>query len=267
MLQHCRLGGGRLLLVAVIGSLINSVSIAQTLPVASSTNATAAKPRLTFEVASVKAATDADHGPRFDLSPDGAINTKMDLSFLLLMAYHVKDFQMIGFPKAMDSPMYRIVAKPPEGSPAVDQATRSAQLAERLQCLLEERFHLQVHRETRELLVYDLVVAKGGSKLKEVPVDPAFKLKLLRGRIVANGGTTALLASLMENQLSRPVTDKTGLSGHYAIDLQFALDTVPDDPRPSLFTALQEQLGLKLEARKGPSEVLVIDHVEKPSEN
>src|SRR5580693_1638878 len=102
----------------------------------------ASKPRLTFEVASVKIATDADHGPHFDMAPDGAVNIKVDLTMLLFMAYGVKDFQIIGFPKAFESTSYRITAKPPQGSPAVDQATRNAQFSERLQSLLEERFHL-----------------------------------------------------------------------------------------------------------------------------
>jgi len=186
---------------------------------------------------------------------------------LLFISYHMKDFQIIGFPKPMETASYRIVAKPPAGSPVVDQTTRQAQLEERLQSLLEERFHLVCHREMRELPVYELVVAKGGLRMKEVPADPNFKLRMPKGRILANGGTTGMLASVLSNQLNRPVTDKTGLTARYAIDLQFAPEDVPADPHPSLFTALQEQLGLKLEGRKSPSEVLVIDHVEKPSEN
>jgi uncharacterized protein (TIGR03435 family) len=133
---------------------------------------------------------------------------------------------------------------------------------------LEDRFHLVCHRENREQTVYELVLAKGGSKLMESHADPAaFKLRMPTGRILANGGTVALLATLLTNRLNHPVTDKTGLTGRYDIDLQFAPDDKPDDPRPSLFTALQEQLGLKLEAHKGSAEMLVIDHVEKPSEN
>jgi uncharacterized protein (TIGR03435 family) len=239
----------------------------QTAPPSPVANATNAKPRLTFEVASVKVATDADQGPHFDVAPDGAVNIKIDLAFLLFAAYHMKDFQVIGFPKAFETASYRIVAKPPQGSPVVDQATRQAQLAERLQSLLEERFHLVCHREMRELTVYELVVAKGGPRMKEVEVDPNFKLRMPKGRILANGGSMGMLASVLANHLNRPVTDKTGLTARYAIDLQFAPDDVPDDPHPSLFTALQEQLGLKLEARKAPSEVLVIDHLEKPTEN
>jgi uncharacterized protein (TIGR03435 family) len=261
------MGPSRFLAIVTI-ALFASLAVAQGVPPLPVPSAANAKPRLTFEVASVKAVTAADKRTRFEVAPDGAVDLNTDLFFLLFAAYHVKDFQVIGFPKALESASYRIVAKPPQGSPAVDQSTRTAQLAERLQSLLEDRFHLQVHHETRELLVYELIVAKGGSKLKVAQGDPAnFKLRMPKGRILADGGSMAMLASVLANHFNRPVTDKTGLTGRYAIDLQFASDDNPDDPHPSLFTALQEQLGLKLESRKAPSEVLVIDHLERPSEN
>jgi uncharacterized protein (TIGR03435 family) len=263
--QQFRTRWPQFLAIAAI-MLFASLAAAQVAP---ATPAADPKLRLTFEVASVKVATDADQGPHFDMAPDGAVNIKIGLTMLLFIAYGVKDFQVIGFPKAMESTQYRITAKPPQGSPAVDPGTRNAQFQERLQSLLEERFHLVCHKENRDLPLYELVVAKGGPKLTEVPANPAnFKLRLPRGRILLEGGgTMSYLAILLGNHLNRPVTDKTGLTARYAIDLQFAPLDSTDDPRPSLFTALQEQLGLKLEARKGPSEVLVIDHVEKPSEN
>jgi uncharacterized protein (TIGR03435 family) len=180
-----------------------------------------------------------------------------------------------------------------------------------MQALLEDRFKLRLHRETREAPVYQLVVSKGGPKLRPfqqgscVPVDST---RILQGRLPSppqgkwcDSGTTGLgtihvfgrgitiqaAAYLLSLNLDRPVIDKTGLAGLYDLDVEFARDpslagpppppppspgALPAEPRdqpsgPSVFTAVQEQLGLRLESAKGPVEILVIDHVERPSEN
>jgi uncharacterized protein (TIGR03435 family) len=179
-----------------------------------------------------------------------------------------------------------------------------------LQALLEDRFKLNLHRETRQAPVYELVVAKGALKLKRfkegscVPVDPAGALQVPRPRLpqgkwcesgitglgaihaFGRGITLQAAAYLLSRNLDRPVVDKTGLTGLYDFDLEFARDPslagppppppppggLPADPSnqpsgPSIFTAVQEELGLKLESAKGPREVLVIDSVQRPSEN
>jgi uncharacterized protein (TIGR03435 family) len=150
-----------------------------------------------------------------------------------------------------------------------------------LQPLLEERFKLKVHRETREMPEYRLVIAKGGSKLREYRKEDGdtrqMGTRIGRGLIDAHGTEFNELVFFLRSELGRPVIDATGLTGKF----DFKLEWVPDESQPnsggdapppdatgaSIFAAIQEQLGLKLEAMKGPVEMLVIDHVEKPSEN
>jgi uncharacterized protein (TIGR03435 family) len=161
-----------------------------------------------------------------------------------------------------------------------------------LRKLLEERFQLKILRDTRQLPVYILTVAKGGPKLsatKEgscVPLDLNHMQPPAPGSVRCGSGSvrgnaartivdshgqtlTALAAQGFRADLDRPVIDQTGLTGMFDIHLEFARDGAPagDLSAPSLFTAVQEQLGLKLTPDKGPVEVLVIDHLERPSEN
>ena len=143
-----------------------------------------------------------------------------------------------------------------------------------LQPLLAERFHLKAHIEQREMPVYNLVVDKGGSKLKAATADDASK----GGHMMTNGAgnidaANALLTGLpgiLYNEVGRPVVDKTGLTGKY----DFTVDYVPaakaatdESGGPSIFTALEEQLGLKLEPAKAQMDVLVIDSIEQPAAN
>ncbi|MFZ0819125.1 MAG: TIGR03435 family protein [Candidatus Acidiferrales bacterium] len=174
-----------------------------------------------------------------------------------------------------------------------------------LQALLADRFKLTFHSDTKELPNFSLVIVKNGPKLQETkPVDPSKPVakdangkplppgavRMLSGNdgtrhITAPGATLAAFVSMLGNQLGRPVLDKTGLTAKYDISLQWTSDDrpgqavpgaspdgmsapLPADPSgPSIFTAIQEQLGLKLESGKGPVEIIVIDHAEKPSGN
>src|ERR1700728_2245136 len=153
-----------------------------------------------------------------------------------------------------------------------------------LRNFLTDRFKLTFHREPREFSIYQLELSKGGSKLKETaaPNDPPTvgPGMVYPQRIVLPGrnATTGDLASLLQRAiLDRPVVDKTGLSGRYDFDLEWAPDEtqfggeVPapsaEAPSPHLFTAVQEQLGLKLEATRGPVQALVVDSVERPTPN
>jgi len=141
-----------------------------------------------------------------------------------------------------------------------------------LQPLLANRFHLKAHIEQREIPIYQLVLAKGGPKLKEATADEAGKAAIIsrQGKIECNSMPLTSLPWILNSEAGRPVVDKTGLTGKY----DFTLDYVPvakaatdDSGGPSIFTALQEQLGLKLEPAKAPMDVLVIDSVERPTAN
>ena len=155
-----------------------------------------------------------------------------------------------------------------------------------LQQLLENRFHLKVHRQTEVLPLYEMVVAKGGPKITPVePVGPdpdADKNKKVKGmdrgnmsvsdkQLITHEASLDRLALSLSSKLGRTVVDKTGLTGKYDLSLTWSPDdgstAESDSSAPSLFTALQEQLGLRLQPAKGPVETLVVDHIEMPSEN
>ena len=137
------------------------------------------------------------------------------------------------------------------------------------QHLLEDRFKLKLHLETKELPVYALVVDKGEAKLHEVkPNSPPGDGVWLRGRKISSKGWEAwMIASSLASlpDVGRPVVDKTGLKGLFEFRLDYSV--TPNEDRPNIFTALKDQLGLKLEPSKGPVQFVVIDNLEKPSEN
>lgn len=144
-----------------------------------------------------------------------------------------------------------------------------------LQALLADRFTLKVHQETRELPIYTLVVAKGGPRFQPSKINgTTINSGIAYITVVGSDHTVALLAEQLSRTLGRVVMDKTGLDGRYELTLKWATDEggagtggSSADAGPSIFTAIQEQLGLKLESGKGPIPILVVDHLEKPSEN
>lgn len=149
---------------------------------------------------------------------------------------------------------------------------RTQAVREMLKSLLADRFHLQVHHEIKVLAVYELIVAKGGFKLKPLPPDQksggeSFGLSMFK---MHNQSIADFAHVLSQSRLTgRDVLDKTGITGNYDIDLKWTPDSQQGtaDAGPTLFTALKEQLGLKLVPAKGPVDTLVIDHAERPSEN
>ena len=253
-----------------------------------------------FEVASVKPSNSADRRPLvngFNVASGGQFTaSNVTLKLLIRQAYNIKDFQISGGPGWTGSDLFDIAAKP-EGP------TKPDQFALMLQSLLADRFHLAIRRETRELPVYALVVAKSGPKIKAAnesdPVIPQLKGRtdlpggggrprvviIRRGRLTTQGTGMPALAADLSNVLGRPVVDKTGLTGMYDLMLEWTPDEnqvanfqaigvpegfgapPPDWQGPTLFTALEEQLGLKLESEKGPVEMFQIERVERPSEN
>jgi uncharacterized protein (TIGR03435 family) len=233
-----------------------------------------------FEVASIK--------PHDIFKPDGR---KLGLSLsgnkvslicmplvsLITEAYGVERYQVAGGPKwTSDSVggVYDVTAKTEgEGVPSKEQ------VREMLQTLLADRFQIQLHREMKELPVYELVVGKRGPKLKESPAESISSNRQTSSKqaiqMIAVHETLAHLANMIAIYAGRPVIDKTGLTKTY----DFALDWIQEGPHdnarpdasdpagPSIFTALEEQLGLKLEPQKKPTEMLIIDRAERPSEN
>jgi uncharacterized protein (TIGR03435 family) len=162
-----------------------------------------------------------------------------------------------------------------------DGATSMSQKLEMLQSLLEERFHLKFHRERKDAPGYSVVIVKNGPKLHEVQDGEvnacAPGTKIRRGLIDGHAVPIAQLAGFLRSQLGRPVTDNSKLAGKYDFRLEWVPDESqptsggaippPDASGPTIFTAVQEQLGLRLEAQKVPVEILVIDHAERPSAN
>jgi uncharacterized protein (TIGR03435 family) len=194
--------------------------------------------------------------------------TKVTLRRMVAVAYGMTEPRVIG-PEWLDKDHFDIAGRAPKDVP-------DSELRPMLQALLKDRFQLATHSETREMPVYDLVVAKGGVKMPvypapERPLDdpPVRGFPMMRGTI-----TTAQLADQMTFFVNRPVIDKTGLTERYNLFLAFAPlspqtgDSAPEFGAPDLFTALQKQAGLKLEPGKDNLEVVVVDHMERmPTEN
>jgi len=278
-------------------------------------------PLPTFEVASVKPNHSGDG--RVQIMNTAGVFRAVNVTprMLIEFAYKIKDPELSGGPSWINSERYDINAKVPD-TPDNQQALTAELIDQRtqlrrqmVQALLADRFKLTVTHETKELAVYELVVAKGGPKFHETtvpPPDPTAappepsgppvpgKPLALRGRgvmmgisagqLTMQGAPMSALASALSERVGRNVLDKTGLKGNYDLTLQWTPEEgqgsrmfggapapdgrppgdsapPPEASGPSIFTALQEQLGLKLESTKGPVQTLVIASIEKPSEN
>ena len=187
------------------------------------------------------------------------------LSYIIQDVYGLRDFQVIGGPKWMfDWNTSRFDISAEAGSPvSVDRLKLMAQT------LLVNRFQLRVHREMRPLPVYALIMDKNGPKLHASNGSGRGNIKTFaNGSIGGNNVSLAFLAERLSSYADRPVIDKTGFTEPIDFTLQWAPDEAPaDTTHPSLYTAVQEQLGLKLKPEKDPIEVLVIDHIERPTPN
>lgn len=241
-----------------------------------------------FEVASVKPSASTSGRMTMKTDPGRISYTNITLKRILLSAYDVKSYQISG-PDWLETLRFDITAKVPPG------ATKE-QVQSMMQNLLATRFKMAVHRESKELSIYVLLAAKNGPKIKPVSAEspgeeelatmkanegkdgfpvlslqaPALTLETRngRGRITAKEVPIARLADVLFGEVGRPVFNMTGLTGNYSFVVYFAPEGSTDSSEPSIFAALQEQLGLRLEARKGPVEMLVIDHAERvPTEN
>jgi uncharacterized protein (TIGR03435 family) len=232
-----------------------------------------------FEVASIRLRdiTKPDgRKPGFSVSGDKVSLIAMPLVSLVGEAYGLQEYQVTGGPKwAGDfvGGAYDIVANTGTGAPPTREQARQM-----LQGLLADRFRLRFHLETRDLPVFAMLAARRGPKLQESAGEATFSNRQsMVGqaiRMVAIHNTVAQLANAISPYTGRPVIDETGLANPYDFTLEFMSEgrkgpSAPDaDPAaPSILVALEEQLGLKLEPRKQPTEILVIDRAERPSEN
>jgi uncharacterized protein (TIGR03435 family) len=239
-----------------------------------------------FDVISIKPASKDSPGTRMQFTPDGLRGSGVTVRFLLFEGFGgINQNQVINEP-AWSTEGFDIEAKVAPADVATLGKMNFDQRRQMFQAILTDRFKMVVHHETRELPLYILTVAKGGPKLKEsAPDDPASTTPRRRGMMVNNGKITATdaqistMVTILSRNLGRTIVDKTGLTGNYDFALEWADDAGSPhpsdgaaaanapDPGASIFTALQEQLGLKLESTKGPVDVVVIDHIEKPTEN
>ena len=252
-----------------------------------------------FEVASVKPNGSGDLRVTIQTSPGGRFTaTNAPLRSLIRIAYQLQDFQLAGGPKWLDEERFDIVAKG-DGNPVPDRIRLM------LRALLAERFKLTLRSETRDLPFYALVMARNdgrpGPQLRRSDTDCAQTVSLLDGLAPPGppdpnmpcgfvgpgpgGGTrfrgvsAQAIGKFLSAPVHRPVLDRTGLVGYFDADLELTAELGPPPPppgapdrfdrasAPSIFTALQERLGLKLDAQRGPVAVFVIDRAEKPVEN
>jgi len=257
---------------------------------------------LAFEVVSIK--PDKSGGMtmtmRFMLPPDGITVTNLPLFDLMRQAFGVSEDRLLGAPGWTDTERFDIEAKvAPEDAPKL----KDLKTAERLAMLVpvfEDRFGLKFHHETRNLTQYVLVIAKGGLKMKEAAPGETYPngmhppsggsgagmMRMQPGELSAQAVSMQILVRQLSFNLGSTVVDQTGLTGKYDFDLKWTPEVSSgitagpsesgqpggnppssDNTGPSLFTALEEQLGLKLEAKKAPADVIVIDHIEQPSPN
>lgn len=227
-----------------------------------------AQPCDKFDVASIKVNTSGGGGSYPELLPGGRrlIATNQYLMALLMFAYDVSPLQVSGVPGAFYQGRYDIKA-------TCEEPMTKEQLPHLLRSLLEERFRLSIHRELKEQPVYALIVGKGGSKLRETTHESEQPgLRQDGHSFTFTNATMANLIGVLSQVAGRKVLDKTGLSAQYDFKLSYAPDNdgagrdgaspAADSFPYSVFTALREQLGLDLEARKSQVEFIVVDHIE-----
>jgi uncharacterized protein (TIGR03435 family) len=229
-----------------------------------------------FEVASIKPNTSMGSNISINRTPGNGLSaTNVTLRSLITFAYDIRDHQLIGGPAWLDKDRYDVVAKPPRPAEGAAEPTGFQEvfllIRTRVQALLADRFKLVVHTETREMPVYALVVGKNGPHLE-----------VSKGENMQITGSTGVLRCknipmkdfaerALANRMGRTVLDKTGLTGAYDFEIKYAEDrgaaATADVSGPDFLTAMQEQLGLKLEQQKGPVPVIVVDRAEKADSN
>jgi uncharacterized protein (TIGR03435 family) len=263
------------LALTLVAALTIQPTFAQTPAAPTPQAASAAKPIL-FEVVSIRMSKSQVPGG-YGFTADGFDVEAWPPFMLLSLAYQFRDLDRLpGLQPWCITDRYDVRAKVADADVAAWQKLDSTAKSLALQALLEDRFHLKAHRETKEGRIYELVVAKGGPKLKEskpVVVDPNAPPVRAQVSVGFHAESMDQFASSLPNLgISRPVVNKTGLTGLYDFNLKAAPEADSSGPAPgnsdsATIYALQEQLGLDLKPATGPVETLVIDHIERPSEN
>ena len=274
--------------VARLALLLSTATLAQV-----------ARPKLQFEVASIKPGDPMARG-QFQIHPGGTIDFRaVTLNLMIVWAYDIRDFQLSGGPAWTGSQRYDVMAKTAKNDIESETASKPAATDDgtsvtdpirlRLQALLADRFHLQLRREMKEMSAYALVVGKSGPKLKENNAMVQDWMQHGVGHLKGTHVDMRFLCVHLSRLVDRTVLDETGLKGNYDFELNWVPDskpaTLPEGPDalishsgesqaahappdgPSIFTAVQEQLGLKLETKKGLVAFFTIDQAEKPSDN
>jgi uncharacterized protein (TIGR03435 family) len=280
----------RLLLgVFVFGLGLSPAIVGQTIDVVDD----ATLPR--FEAASIKPGDPGSSRATVGFPPGRFVQENMNLFNAFIMAFGVRPYQLGTLPELMQRERFTINAKVPEGTPPQERMLM-------LRALFADRFKLRYHVEKREEDAFVLVLARKdgrlGPQLRVSSVDCIARLAAQRqkqnlpplppgasecgvrngpGVIDVGGMPMSALAQMLSNQTGRQVVDRSGIAGNVDVELHWSLQstslraspdaTPPPDDGPSIFTAVQEQLGLKLDSQRGPVETLVIDHAEKPVEN
>jgi bla regulator protein blaR1 len=251
------------------------------------------EPTYGYEVVSVKKSDPEARGVRIGPGPQGGLRTSnTNLMVLLTFAYDVRDYQILdapgwskgeGFDVSFTPEKPEAPIKPGEAD-AKSMETMMQRQRQRMQAVLRDRFGVKLRMETRELPIYGLAIAKNGSKLKEPEAGgkgPSMMMNGDKGELTATGANMRMLTNVLSNILKRPVVDETGIDSTFDMTLQFKPDsfvggpgTPPSGETPaadvegaSIFTAITEQLGLRLVSKKGPVTVYVVESAERPSEN
>jgi len=231
--------------------------------------------RLEFEVASVKPNTSSELGSNFNRMPGGGLHAiNVTLRELIRFAYDIGEHQLIGVSGWMGSDRYDVMAKPtqndnPTGAKrSFDEEFNGIRL--RMRTLLADRFGLVVHKETKELPVYALMVVKGGPHLQPTTSD-GLKINNRNGLVICRKISMKDFAErALSYRMGRSVIDKTGIPGEFDFDIKFTDESAGPNGEPTgpdFLAAMREQLGLVLQSQKAPVEVIVVDKAEKASAN
>ena len=278
--RHCSL----IVIAACLALTLPATAQEKPAPPETSTPATSPANPASFSYDVVSIRPHAQSSNSMSQAIDNGISQHDTILMVLVMeAYNLAmPDQIVGLPSWADSDRYDVEAKMDEQTTAALQKLprdqRRKAESSMLQDVLADRFKLKVHKETREMTIYNLVIAKSGLKMKESPDGKPRRYSYRPGEIAGDGISMNGLVVILPGQVHSIVEDKTGLTGNYTIALKWnpnplsasagpASSPNADDALPDLFSALQDQLGLKLESAKAPVDVIVIDHVEKPSEN
>jgi uncharacterized protein (TIGR03435 family) len=273
---------------ASVALLWTSLPVRAQLPTMSdvdrNSGAPASGPLPEWDVAVVKPHPAEDHNMSWQMTDDGLSLVNLTLEQMICSAWDLKPFQVSGLSGRMKTTNYDLTAKVVGDEVAVYKKLNGAQRRQMLQTLLAERFQLKTHMETKTLPVYNLVLSSSGSKLKaSTAIDPPSEeeakanpdkykkgyMTMGPGVFEGSGVPVKSLASQLSNAVGKPVHDATGLTGSYDIALHFrpeesAGGSADDSDKPDIFSAVQDQLGLKLVPGKAPVETLVVEAAEKP---